>query len=314
MASSPSVCPCTVSENETTEWSVVLPYEVERMIFELAATKWPGSAVTLSTVSRYVQGWVEGILYHTVVLDCFASYSKTRLFQRTLRSRPKSFFKHHVKRLYMDVTFKESQELLECCTGVTHLVLPWADHFMIEGSMADLPFPPKLDRLSIRLESLDVSRTRAKRSFSPGLFANLTHLEFITPLCEFVEIDWYSLCPLPTLTHFAVGILWGSRDSHFLPPLEYLINELDLTVMVIISFDLEFLKLLEESILMDDHRVVVKSDLNSTDKVPPGRYWNQLKHGCPEFWDSAEEMMKQQRRKGKQRWSEMDLQSVPVCV
>ncbi|KAF9557976.1 hypothetical protein CPC08DRAFT_28488 [Agrocybe pediades] len=124
MEASPSACPCTVSENEITEWSVVLPYEVERMIFELAATKWPGSAVTLSTVSRYVQGW------DLVPQSCWIASRRRPTVCFSVRSRPKSFFAHHVKRLYMAVTFKEAQELLVCCTGVTHLVLPWADQIM----------------------------------------------------------------------------------------------------------------------------------------------------------------------------------------
>jgi len=37
--------------------TVILPYELEREILELAARAFPGFAVTLSTLCKYVQQW-----------------------------------------------------------------------------------------------------------------------------------------------------------------------------------------------------------------------------------------------------------------
>ena len=42
---------------DAVEHTVILPYELEREILELAARAFPGFAVTLSTLCKYVQQW-----------------------------------------------------------------------------------------------------------------------------------------------------------------------------------------------------------------------------------------------------------------
>ncbi|KAK0194871.1 hypothetical protein F5146DRAFT_262433 [Armillaria mellea] len=68
-----------------------LPIELERDIFELAATLYPGSAYHLATISKRVQIWMEILIYQTVVLDL--PKSRTNLFLRTVDSRPANFFR-----------------------------------------------------------------------------------------------------------------------------------------------------------------------------------------------------------------------------
>ncbi|KDR67513.1 hypothetical protein GALMADRAFT_258131 [Galerina marginata CBS 339.88] len=273
---------------------VVLPYDLERDIFELAARAFPGHAVKLCTISRYVQEWMERIIYETVVLDL--PLFTTKLFLRTFYSRPTNFFARNVKRLYMTnfLAFPEAREIVAACAGLTDLVC-WADPISkSQGNFVDLLSPACIRHLSVKIDALwgiSTSQSHFKRQFTPHLFPNLSHLEIVNPPGSYsaTQVDWDGLRALPKLTHLAVGDLWHKTHLHFIPHFEQTLVQCEnLKVLLLISQDDGFVDELRKSGIQQDSRVVVKTEFNSP--LPLSEYWDSVRQGGPDFWGLADRM------------------------
>ncbi|KAF8950731.1 hypothetical protein BDZ97DRAFT_1770851 [Flammula alnicola] len=198
---------------------VVLPYELERDIFELAARAFPGNALELVTISRYADllcavDRTEALIYETVVLE---SRLATDLFLRTLDVRPPSFFAKNIKRFYLTevVSFYdvEAQRILAGCTGLTEVTCWVYPHSFKDNLLPQLP-THNLQRLSIPLEAL-WGISPLSPQFTASLFPNLSHLEIVNPpgLHAALQIDWDGLIALPRLTHLALGELYYDKPS-----------------------------------------------------------------------------------------------------
>ncbi len=165
------VYPLSMSSQDQAD-KILLPYELERCILELAANSCQGLAFKLCTLSKYVQPWYDFRLQIHLrsrnSLDfrwkhCYTSRSSWRyhskprsdLFFRTFNARPPSFFAKNVKRLYITgiITFDEAQRVLAACSGA-HDVTCWVyPHTLKDNLLQQLP-THNLRRLSITLESL----------------------------------------------------------------------------------------------------------------------------------------------------------------
>ncbi|GJJ14575.1 hypothetical protein Clacol_008840 [Clathrus columnatus] len=93
-----------------------LPQDLVRLIFEHAAVMSSKAAISLTLVSRQVRGWVEPILYHTVVLWTSQSVN---LFRVPFNSKPMSFFAHHVRNLF--INGKYGMDIILACTNLKRL-------------------------------------------------------------------------------------------------------------------------------------------------------------------------------------------------
>ncbi|KAF8971264.1 hypothetical protein BDZ97DRAFT_1753566 [Flammula alnicola] len=268
---------------------VVLPYELERDIFELAARAFPGYALELATISRYVQQWTEALIYETVVLE---SPLATDLFLRTFDARPPSFFAKNVKRLYLTevVSFYEAQRILARCTGVTEATCWVYPHSFKDNLLPQLP-THDLQRLSIPLEAL-WGMSPLLPHFTASLFPNLSHLEIVNPpaVHPTLQIDWDGLVALPRLTHLALGELCYDNHAYFIPPLGRLLDECQqLKGLVLLTCDKLFIDALRKSGIDTDFRVLVQPEFHCA--VTISEHWKGVRQGGPDFWNMAESLL-----------------------
>ena len=285
---------------------VLLPYELERCILELAANSCQGLAFKLCTLSKYVQPWydfhlqihlrsrnslnfrMEALIYESIVL-ALPFQATSDLFLRTFNTRPPSFFAKNVKRLYITgiITFDEAQRVLAACSGA-HDVTCWVyPHTLKDNLLQQLP-THNLRRLSITLESLWGMSPRAI-DLTPSLFPKLSHLEIVNPPGNHptLQIDWSGLLLLPSLTHFGLGELTFKDHFRFVDRLgKLLIDRPQLKVMVVVTRDKRLVNELLKYGIDGDGRVVVQSEYNGA--VSFEAYWKEVKDGGLDFWAAAE--------------------------
>ncbi|KIM45563.1 hypothetical protein M413DRAFT_442235 [Hebeloma cylindrosporum] len=279
------------------ERSLVLPFELEREILELAARAFPGFAVTLSTLCKYVQEWMEALIYETVVVEL--PFETKRLFLRTFHERPASFFTSHVKRLYIlnSMSYQEAQDLLSACTGVIDVAC-WASQDLFNGkeNLIDILPTKRLQRLSIKLDAL-WGAGAVNANFSVQLFPNLSHLEIVNPPpfeCLFSHHldDLGGLCSLPSLTHLAFGDLWESEHLYLIPFFEDVLKRCPrLEVLILETRDTYFRNALFE--IKNDPRTVVQKSFNGN--VPQSEYWEAIRQGGLDMWSRAEKVVSMRR-------------------
>ncbi|KAJ7133417.1 hypothetical protein C8R44DRAFT_849522 [Mycena epipterygia] len=197
------VAPPVVQEQITGE--PILPPELEREIFELAAATDPppnywtrqhvgDTVIALAQVCRRAQSWIEPLIYERVsLLDVFDGTNPVPLFLDTLDKRPPSFFAMHVKHLYLgpSIPFLVVQRVLQVCTGVVSF---GCHHPYI--SLAPLLAPLPLQRLLVSELALP-----AAPAVLPPWAASLTHLGLAQAL---PAVPAAVLARLPSLTHLAV--------------------------------------------------------------------------------------------------------------
>ncbi|KAG7442647.1 uncharacterized protein BT62DRAFT_996567 [Guyanagaster necrorhizus] len=255
-----------------------LPTELEREIFELTATLYPGSAYQLTTVSKRVQIWMEILIYQTVVL-AFPK-SRTNLFLRTVDSRPASFFAGHVKNLYLPfVSYPDAQKVLSVCTGATNLACWMATP---SPELLSLPRQP-IERLSVSIATLMQSCETHKPAFFHTAFRALTHLDITEPSNPLVDTDWSALYTLPKLTHISIGNLAESHHLFLLK--ELLANCESLLCLVVISDDGEFTKHINEEIY--DKRLKILPYFHYPKDYLT--YWKDVQRGLSDFWGYLED-------------------------
>ncbi|PPQ96166.1 hypothetical protein CVT26_004798 [Gymnopilus dilepis] len=276
---------------------VLLPYELERDIFELTARAYPCEAVKLSTISKYVQEWVEAVIYETVVLDF--PLSRTESFLDTFLSRPPSFFARTVKRLHITtvVPFTQARAIIAACSNITDLTC-WADPNNIREDLISVIPSEQIHRLSIKLTGLwGAFSERPSQQFTPKLFPNLTHLEIVNPTGPNarVQIDLDGLLSLPKLTHLALGELWIHYHLDLIPHLQRALEQSPkLRVLLLISRDVHFLDFLAKSGVQRDCRVVVQEEFCGP--LSAEDYWEEIRQGGMDFWSSAEKMVLENSR------------------
>ncbi|KAH9484922.1 hypothetical protein JR316_0001824 [Psilocybe cubensis] len=276
---------------------LVLPYDLERDIFELVALAFPGHAFKLCTLSKYVQEWMEAIMYETVVLDL--PLTTVDLFLRTFYSRPASFFAKTVKRLYITsaIDFPESLRIISACSGAITMSC-WTDRLGSKDNVIERLSTQRVERLSVKLYSL-WGNTTMPRQFTKALFPNLTHLEIVNPpsqSCLSFQVDWEGLRELPKLTHLALGHLFQTVHLYTLPFLQTVFEDCpNLRLLLLLSSDKQFMASLEETGITRDPRVVLREQFNSPKSLV--EYWDCVRHGGPDFWTSAEELVAERTSK-----------------
>ncbi|KAJ7697640.1 hypothetical protein B0H17DRAFT_1051679 [Mycena rosella] len=198
-----------------------LPVELEREIFEIAATTDTGTALRLALVARRVQAWVEPIIYSRVVVAhvpevgggqyarailaprwhargqkiARAPQIRVHRFIRTIPFRPASFFARYVKRLHVgNLSEPELVTVLTTCAGISEL--GWS------SSTVTAPVAAALPALTLRRLSVDHSFDFQFPGVPP--FAALTHLDLTfhdTPY----QLRIPPLEPFAALTHFSAA-------------------------------------------------------------------------------------------------------------
>ncbi|KAJ7131403.1 hypothetical protein C8R44DRAFT_774785 [Mycena epipterygia] len=195
----------------------LLPPELERVIFGLAAHFWPLSIPTLMLVAWRVKEWVEPLLYRTITfrdgeLDMGMEGHPTvhedgKAFVALLKSRPASFFRDAVRHVLLTSNTPRdvAEFVLSVCSGVENL---W---ILVYEDLHD-PLLPLMGHLFLKQLYCNLQRVfgSAPIDFTHNLFSQMTHLE----LFDIPDSDpqfWSGIVLIPHLTHLAFN------DLGFLP-------------------------------------------------------------------------------------------------
>ncbi|KAJ7879473.1 hypothetical protein B0H14DRAFT_2341367, partial [Mycena olivaceomarginata] len=255
-----------------------LPYELERQILELSARAHPKHAPQLALVSRYVQIWVEAVIYETIVLGGIGR-SKQDLFWSTLSLRPPNFFSKNVRHLHLTsgVSYTRARHLISVCTNLSTLTC-WAKSSQHQRGAA-------LRRLSIDADMLwPRNGPNTVPDLTHPVFASLTHLEIVNPRSGF---DWSPLLDgsVPHLTHLAMGDLEAAHAESLIPFFCDALASEDprLELIIAVSRSEHFLDALALAPdLKDTPRFVCLPSYHHP--LGPTEYWEGVSRREVEFW------------------------------
>ncbi|KAF7366315.1 hypothetical protein MSAN_00887700 [Mycena sanguinolenta] len=173
-----------------------LPPELERHIFELAATSHSKSIPTLFLVAHRVKIWLEPILYSVVVFSnplpghvCFDPVRFSSAVQSPATSQ-------YVRNLYISHEFSHRgfELIFANCSSIQNLAL-FGGHSGLLPFLSAMP----LRRLCTLLRFLFPQSP----DFSHPLFSRITHLQLWDNHTGWKY--WSGLATLPNLTHLAFG-------------------------------------------------------------------------------------------------------------
>ncbi|KAF8150524.1 hypothetical protein K438DRAFT_1988480 [Mycena galopus ATCC 62051] len=192
----------------------ILPPELEREIFEIAALSRPMSIPTMMRVAQRVKDWVEPLLYRTL----FITYGKLRIdsypvcnadtFAEVVRRKSATFLRDSVRNVMIqelrpDVLFT----IFKICSRIENLNV-----FLTQALDHQYQSMPGLEalrpkQLHCALHVLFDRRPNVN-TFTLPIFSQLTHLNLLFFLDEFVDSDararWSTLGTLHGLTHLSL--------------------------------------------------------------------------------------------------------------
>ncbi|KAJ6593241.1 hypothetical protein B0H19DRAFT_1089504 [Mycena capillaripes] len=286
--------------------TVVLPEDLEREIFEIAACCRPREISKLMLVARRVKLWVEPSLYRTIALsrlnDTGAQYpahSQDTLFP-ILDSESRPALRAAVRNFLFALLSPDGGAfVLSRCPRIENLYMTGPQVSELLPSIADLP---NLKRFHCNLEMLFSSAPGGHIDFTHRLFERITHLELFDSYVWPADFDrdrhtWAELARLPALTHLAFyGAIFVSVALRLLqtcPSLLILVLKLrpreDADAVVDDCPDAQE--------LTKDPRFVVRSYR----QVVIMRDWQRGAYTGRDFWTRAEEWV------GKRRAGEVDV-------
>ncbi|KAF7366317.1 hypothetical protein MSAN_00887900 [Mycena sanguinolenta] len=176
-----------------------LPVELERQIFELAATSHTPLIPNYLLVARRVKIWLEPILYSVVVfsdpLPGHVSFDPARL-SAAVQSPVISQYVENlcVAHILVRSSLRHLLRILARCSSIRNLVLV--------GNHSDLL--PSLSALPLRRLSANLSKAFPSGiDFTHPVFSRITHLHSFDRLHDAQWEEWRGLAAIPNLTHLA---------------------------------------------------------------------------------------------------------------
>ncbi|KAJ6550003.1 hypothetical protein B0H19DRAFT_1378707 [Mycena capillaripes] len=203
-----------------------LPFELERVIFEIAALSRPTTIPKLILVARRVKQWIEPLLYRVIFLCCplserqmhcrslgFPIFTDGRLLQ-IAKEKPVAFLRHAVTHLYIGSFVQPPvvNSILTTCTHVTNLFIQPNPSYHMH---------PLSALICVRYLTIDAEAVLKYYDPATGvlhpLFLNLTHIELFVwtyhPLW-----NWNALCErltlMPHLTHVSFTLMLRDLVPH----------------------------------------------------------------------------------------------------
>ncbi|KAJ7726806.1 hypothetical protein B0H16DRAFT_1591913 [Mycena metata] len=194
----------------------LLPPELEREIFVIAASAGNTTIPPLLRVAKRVKVWLEPLLYRRVLVQSQPSSRRyflsngdvmisTAALAAAMERLPAGFLNTHARHLYLEVwaysnSIQDRSRMFAALTGVTDLMLLNMGNFdeapLLLAEISRLP----LRRLQAHLGALFRPAPPGVVDFSHPLFRNITHL------CarDDFQPDWTTgLALLPCLTHLS---------------------------------------------------------------------------------------------------------------
>ncbi|KAJ7627467.1 hypothetical protein FB45DRAFT_921408 [Roridomyces roridus] len=186
----------------TTAVDPLLPPELERVIFELAAYLSPFSMHKLMLVAWRVKEWIEPLRYHVAVASATdGGYYSTRRYPQAdisqLLLSPASHLHHTVHHLCLvNPNATDTRSLLSNCPNVQGI---WGSGPELKQLLTIQP--RRLTRLHLDLERL--FRPPTPPDFTHRVFSHITHLEIFDRPRTIDLTVWSGLASLPHLSHLA---------------------------------------------------------------------------------------------------------------
>ncbi|KAJ7267083.1 hypothetical protein C8J57DRAFT_1326581 [Mycena rebaudengoi] len=178
------------------------PPEIEREVFETAATRNREIIPALLLVAHRVHLWLEPLLYRTIII-----YPESQ--RNAFRHKAATFLAKNVQHiLFLWASLERDISCLESCRGTRRLALLMRSYPSFLPTLATLP---DLRYLSASLTELfGVNGPLTPDALRHPLFAAITHLELFD--LDSVLEDVVGIGGLPqTLTHLAVTEIYDRR-------------------------------------------------------------------------------------------------------
>ncbi|KAJ7129890.1 hypothetical protein C8R43DRAFT_1208680 [Mycena crocata] len=181
---------------------VVLPIELEREVFELAALLHPDSMPVLLLVAQRVRIWIEPLMHQVLsihpVLQKYLYRRSLKEISNMIRAKPASFFHERVRHICFARTSdpQDIANILAVCTGTVNIAFFNAE---LGDSLLSVLATLPLQRLSAVLGDLFYP---SAPGLQHSLFANITHLD-ILDWHDGGWNKWDGLAGLPRLTHLS---------------------------------------------------------------------------------------------------------------
>ncbi|KAF8149507.1 hypothetical protein B0H34DRAFT_189754 [Crassisporium funariophilum] len=194
---------------------VVLPFELERKIFEVAVLLHPECALQLVLVAHYIREWVEPEIYR--VLRTGGGRVIPPIYQGDYKDenyphRPKELdvprlqrFGPHVRHaMLQDCSLREIIVVLQHCTNLKNVAI-WGSYdrseALAQSVIASLEALPYLRKLSIQPQDF-FPDDDLPFPFDIPMFRNITHLDIIT----FTNLSqwWSKISSLRKLSHLSM--------------------------------------------------------------------------------------------------------------
>ncbi|KAJ7060147.1 hypothetical protein C8F01DRAFT_1294614 [Mycena amicta] len=267
----------------------VLPPELERIIFELAAWNDKSTMRSLISVARRVRIWIQPLIHRVYIASNSASLSR---LQTLVDEKPTLAEKHvlFVVLALRDFQRETIQRILSTCTNIIDLAL-WIPHTYPE-LLADMQPLTSLTHLSVDLlqllggEESDDSEDSMLPWTPARLLAPLnsvTHLD-ITSSGSQKLVDLLRSEALPALTHLGLGV--RAYIAEFVTDILSIPERNDTLCVIVLSLDVIHneegaVSTVEGEI--DDPRFCVVFCENFLDD------WKTGSWGGHDFWARAEE-------------------------
>ncbi|KAF9557966.1 hypothetical protein CPC08DRAFT_709998 [Agrocybe pediades] len=273
-----------------------LPYELERDIFEIAASVFPETITAIVLVARRFRIWFEPELYRVVrsgedevivpplykdeggsTITAISMTSATTLDIPRLQK-----FGPHVWHVILQRRHPEEiEKILECCPNVRNLAL-----WIVGGSCTRLI--PLLNDKLIHLRRLSLDPSCFFENYDVDLsipldqpmFHRLTHLEIVNATSSWSK--WRQLAFLPHLTHLALA---GVASQELIDSVLMECEKLE--IFVIFYMHRGFLGG-DVALLQKDIRVVLLQSV--ADHLD---HWERGARGEEDFWIAAEQRKRQ---------------------
>ncbi|KAJ7620405.1 hypothetical protein FB45DRAFT_930245 [Roridomyces roridus] len=182
----------------------VLPPDLERLIFELAAYSRPRSMHKLMLVACRVKEWLEPIVYRVAIVtkEIDGGYLLVRGYPQAdvarLLSSPTTPLHQSVRNLCLMGSEREATaHILSACFRVQNI---WG---MGPELKQLLEFGSRLRLKRLHCELARLFNVALQTDFGHPLFAHITHLELFDRPRTMDSFPWAGLISLPHLTHLA---------------------------------------------------------------------------------------------------------------
>ncbi|KAJ7162817.1 hypothetical protein C8R46DRAFT_1101598 [Mycena filopes] len=265
--------------------TAVLPAELEREIFEIAASRGRSSIPRLLLVARRVKIWLEPLLYRVILVNGRNRFSVRSVLDS---NKPSEFFQKAVRHLGFSgtdgdtpsLTPQDVRRMLELCPGVTD--------FASVGAYTDSLLLPlfanmQLQRLSLFLPQLFDHSTV---DLTHPAFCCLTHLDMFGYVSDGIPDVLPHIPTLTALTHLSLDPDIP-RDNALVVLAEC--PRLQLLVVLWSCFQVEEYKEAMIPSVLDVRYVIGTYD----------RYWREWEAGAKglsDFWSLGDAFVARKRR------------------